>query len=52
MSENVIFGINGPVVTLKGETELCMKVMVYVGNEKLIDEVKKRHPLTQQYENN
>lgn len=39
MSENVIFGINGPVVTIKGETDLSMMEMVYVGKEKLIGEV-------------
>lgn len=39
LSENVIFGINGPVVTIKGETDLNMMEMVYVGKEKLIGEV-------------
>lgn len=39
MTENVIFGINGPVVTIKGETDLSMMEMVYVGKEKLIGEV-------------
>lgn len=39
LSENVIFGINGPVVTIKGETDLRMMEMVYVGKEKLIGEV-------------
>lgn len=39
LSENVIFGINGPVVTIKGETALSMMEMVYVGKEKLIGEV-------------
>lgn len=39
LSENVIFGINGPVVTIKGETDLSMMEMVYVGEEKLIGEV-------------
>lgn len=39
MSENVVFGINGPVVTIKGETDLSMMEMVYVGKEKLIGEV-------------
>ncbi len=38
LSENVIFGINGPVVTIKGETDLRMMEMVYVGKEKLIGE--------------
>lgn len=39
LSENVIFGINGPVVTIKGVTDLSMMEMVYVGKEKLIGEV-------------
>ena len=39
LSENVRFGINGPVVTIKGETDLSMMEMVYVGKEKLIGEV-------------
>ena len=39
LSENVIFGTNGPVVTIKGETDLSMMEMVYVGKEKLIGEV-------------
>lgn len=39
LSENVIFGINGPVVTIKGETDLSMMEMVLVGKEKLIGEV-------------
>lgn len=39
LSENIIFGINGPVVTIKGETDLSMMEMVYVGKEKLIGEV-------------
>ena len=37
----VIYGINGPVVTVKGKTELSMLEMVYVGNKKLIGEVIK-----------
>jgi len=36
---DVIFGINGPVVTVKGRTELSMMEMVYVGNNRLIGEV-------------
>ena len=39
LSVNVIFGINAPVVTIKGETDLSMMEMVYVGKEKLIGEV-------------
>ena len=39
MQENVIYGINGPVITVKGRTELSMSEMVYVGNAGLIGEV-------------
>lgn len=39
MQENVIYGINGPVITVKGRTELSMSEMVYVGNSGLIGEV-------------
>ena len=35
----VIYGINGPVVTVKDAPSLSMKEMVYVGNERLIGEV-------------
>lgn len=35
----VIYGINGPVVTVKGKTNLMMMEMVYIGNERLIGEV-------------
>ena len=34
-----IYGINGPLVTIKGETDLKMGEMVYVGEEKLVGEV-------------
>ena len=37
----VIYGINGPVVTVKGKTELGMLEMVYVGDKRLIGEVIK-----------
>ena len=37
--ENVIYGINGPVVTIKGKTDLSMMEMVYVGNDRLVGEV-------------
>ncbi len=37
--QNVIFGINGPVVTVKGSTTLSMSEMVYVGHQKLVGEV-------------
>ena len=39
MADNKIFGINGPVVTVKNSTDFSMMEMVYVGNEKLIGEV-------------
>ena len=39
MQENIIYGINGPVITVKGRTELSMSEMVYVGNAGLIGEV-------------
>lgn len=41
MQENKIFGINGPVVTIKGKTDLSMMETVYVGNAHLIGEVIK-----------
>ena len=42
MSENnVIYGINGPVVTIKGETGLSMMEMVYVGEKRLVGAVKR-----------
>ncbi len=37
--ENKIYSINGPVVTIKGKTDLSMLEMVYVGNQKLVGEV-------------
>lgn len=39
MENNVIYGINGPVVTVKGPTELEMMEMVHVGNENLVGEI-------------
>ena len=36
---NVIYGINGPVVTVKNTKSFSMMEMVYVGNERLIGEV-------------
>ncbi|MCI8360273.1 MAG: V-type ATP synthase subunit A, partial [Clostridiales bacterium] len=39
MSKNVIFGINGPVVTVAGARDFSMQEMVYVGKEKLVGEV-------------
>lgn len=38
-NNNVIYGINGPVVTVKGRTSLGMLEMVYVGNSQLVGEV-------------
>ncbi len=39
MQQNIIHGINGPVVTVKGKTNLSMSEMVYVGKKGLIGEV-------------
>ncbi|MCH5191612.1 MAG: V-type ATP synthase subunit A [Oscillospiraceae bacterium] len=39
MSENKIYGINGPVVTVKGKTDLQMMETVHVGNARLAGEV-------------
>ena len=39
MQDNVIFGINGPVVTIKNTRSFFMQEMVYVGQERLIGEV-------------
>ena len=36
MSKNVIYSINGPVVTVKDATNLSMLEMVYVGEKKLM----------------
>ena len=33
--ENTIYSINGPVVTIKGKTDLEMMEMVYVGRHAL-----------------
>ena len=35
----VIYGINGPVITVKGKTDFAMTEMVYVGSERLIGEI-------------
>lgn len=37
--KNQIYSINGPVVTIKGRTELAMMDMVYVGEQRLVGEV-------------
>lgn len=39
MAEIEIYGINGPVVTVQGATQLQMLEMVYVGENRLIGEV-------------
>ena len=39
MNNNVIFGINGPVITVKGPTEFKMMEMVHVGKENLVGEI-------------
>ena len=39
MSELSIYGINGPVVTIAGKTDLAMMETVYVGKSRLIGEV-------------
>ncbi len=36
---NVIYGVNGPVVTVKEATEFSMMEMVYVGKQRLVGEV-------------
>jgi V/A-type H+-transporting ATPase subunit A len=38
-SNNIIFGINGPVVTIKETKDFSMQEMVYVGNSRLVGEV-------------
>ncbi|HJB18044.1 MAG TPA: V-type ATP synthase subunit A [Candidatus Bariatricus faecipullorum] len=38
-STGKIYGINGPVIYLKGETDFMMSEMVYVGEERLVGEV-------------
>ena len=37
--KNTIYSINGPVVTIKGKTDLEMMEMVYVGKARLVGEV-------------
>ena len=39
MSNNLIYSINGPVVTVKNSTDFHMLEMVYVGNNRLLGEV-------------
>lgn len=53
MNENVIYSINGPVVTVKDTDAFSMLEMVYVGNARLIGEVisiKKEFTTIQVYE--
>ena len=38
-SKNVIFGINGPVVTVKNSNDFSMQEMVYAGESRLVGEV-------------
>ena len=37
--KNTIYGINGPVITVKNTADFFLREMVYVGSEKLIGEV-------------
>lgn len=39
MAENLIYSINGPVVTVRGKTGFSMMEMVYVGEARLVGEV-------------
>ncbi|MDR1240441.1 MAG: V-type ATP synthase subunit A [Oscillospiraceae bacterium] len=39
MAEGLIYGINGPVVTIKGMVSFAMSDMVYIGKEDLVGEV-------------
>ena len=41
MANEVIYGINGPVITVKSSKSFSMSEMVYIGNDKLIGEVIK-----------
>lgn len=53
MNENVIYSINGPVITVKDAVDFSMLEMVYVGNKKLMGEVisiKKEATTIQVYE--
>ena len=50
-----IYGINGPVIYLKGKTDFKMSEMVHVGEEKLVGEVislDKDRTTVQVYEEN
>ena len=39
VNQNVIFSINGPVVTVRGSRDFSMQEMVLVGNKRLVGEV-------------
>ncbi len=39
MKSGIIYGINGPIVYIKGRTEFLMGEMVYVGGQRLVGEV-------------
>ncbi len=39
MTKSTIYGINGPVVSVRNASAFCMQEMVYVGKEELIGEV-------------
>ena len=41
MNSDIIFGINGPVITVKNSKTFSMSEMVYIGEEKLVGEVIK-----------
>ena len=50
----VIYGVNGPVVTVKNATEFSMMEMVYVGHERLVGEIigiTSKYTTIQCYEN-
>lgn len=54
MVNNVIYGINGPVVTVKNTKDFSMQEMVFVGNDRLIGEVigiNSEYTTIQVYEN-
>ncbi|MBE5938644.1 MAG: V-type ATP synthase subunit A [Lachnospiraceae bacterium] len=38
-NKGIIYGINGPIIYIKGKTSFMMNEMVYVGDERLIGEV-------------
>ena len=41
MNNEVIYGINGPVITVRNSRKFSMSEMVYIGNDRLIGEVIK-----------